>query len=129
MSTACELPPRYRFCSYAKKCVDSIFSRIRNILGSRPSYPRACAGDIVSAEAALGRLLMHLRVAHTAVQFLFDFRILGNRFSAILAVFRQSCVSLFVTNDAGFFLFGFFAATVGIIAAVSELQYVHKRFG
>lgn len=59
----------------------------------------------------------------------FEFRILGDRISAILAVFRQSLVSLFAIKNVGFLLFGFFAATVGTIAAAFELQYVHKRFG
>jgi hypothetical protein len=59
----------------------------------------------------------------------FELRILGVRILATLAVCRQSLVSLFAIKNVGFLLFGFFAATVGTIAAAFELQYVHKRFG
>lgn len=53
----------------------------------------------------------------------------GDQITAMLAVFRESLASLFATKNVGFLLFGFFAATVGTIAAAFELQYVHKRFG
>lgn len=59
----------------------------------------------------------------------FDLRALGDRIAAVLAVFRQSLVSLFAIKNVGPLLFGFFAATVGTVAAGFELQYVHKRFG
>lgn len=56
-------------------------------------------------------------------------KISGDQITAMLAVFRESLASLFATKNVGFLLFGFFAATVGTIAAAFELQYVHKRFG
>jgi hypothetical protein len=59
----------------------------------------------------------------------FELRNLGDRIAAMLAVFRKSLVSLFAIKNVGILLFGFFAATVGTIAAGFELQYVHKRYG
>lgn len=59
----------------------------------------------------------------------FELRLLTDRIAAIVEVFRQSLVSLFAIKNVGLLLFGFFAATVGTVAAGFELQYVHKRFG
>jgi hypothetical protein len=59
----------------------------------------------------------------------FKLRDLGDQTLAMFAVFRQCLVSLFAIKNVVFLLFGFFAATVGSLAAGFELQYVHKRYG
>lgn len=56
-------------------------------------------------------------------------RYLGDQITAMLTVFRESLAALFATKNVGLLLFGFFAATVGAVAAIFELQYAHKRFG
>jgi hypothetical protein len=56
-------------------------------------------------------------------------RMLGDQITTMLTVFQQSFVSVFAIKNVSLLLFGFFAATVGTIAAAFELQYVHKRFG
>lgn len=56
-------------------------------------------------------------------------RYLGDQITAMLTVFRESLASLFATKSVGLLLFGFFAATVGAVAGIFELQYAHKRFG
>lgn len=47
----------------------------------------------------------------------------------MLTAFRESLAALFATKNVGLLLFCFFAATVGTVAAIFELQYAHKRFG
>jgi hypothetical protein len=56
-------------------------------------------------------------------------KILRDQITAMLIVFRESLASLFAIKNVRLLLFGFFAGTVGTIAAGFELQYVHKRFG
>ncbi|KAF3406362.1 hypothetical protein DPV78_001296 [Talaromyces pinophilus] len=56
-------------------------------------------------------------------------RYLGDQITAMLTVFRKSLAALFATKNVGLLLFCFFAATVGTVAAIFELQYAHKRFG
>jgi len=47
----------------------------------------------------------------------------------LASIFTRSLASISVNRNIAFLLFGFFATTVGSVAAGFELQYVHKRYG
>jgi hypothetical protein len=51
------------------------------------------------------------------------------RFDRLVSIAARSLASIFANRNIAFLLFGFFATTVGSVAAGFELQYVHKRYG
>jgi hypothetical protein len=59
----------------------------------------------------------------------FDLGAMRDRIPEILAVFRQSIVTIFAIRNVVFLMFGFFVATIGTMVGMFKLQYLHKRFG
>ncbi|KUL92531.1 hypothetical protein ZTR_02332 [Talaromyces verruculosus] len=84
--------------------------------------PETLAQRPLSADALDARAILNTRAPS-------KLRYLGDQITAILTVFRESLAALFATKNVGLLLFCFFAATVGTVAAIFEVQYAHKRFG
>ncbi|KAK8097749.1 uncharacterized protein PG998_013235 [Apiospora kogelbergensis] len=57
------------------------------------------------------------------------FGALWKRIRSMLTTFWQSITRLFGIKNISPLMFGFFATTVGTIAGLFELQYLHMRFG